>query len=200
MNAAFLYLSLLLPVPLDCSQFDFSQGCRSFNEMVASKDRDVVAVMEGGNESFACFRPDEDVFIIVSFPSFDEKRTVQATPRIMEHPGSLMYTRFKAGISDDFQYSQGTWRRFTNLPSDYTNFYSLPKFPNASIDNSEISIAYTYDNIGGRKTDYSFKIRRSTLRFVEVFEIPSDKKDDKSVTQIKVSGHCSQLTTLKPKT
>ena len=63
------------PLFADCSGGRNTQSCRSFNEMIEGHDKTVL--QSTSDDSYACFRPDDDVFFLISFhQATSEKGTV----------------------------------------------------------------------------------------------------------------------------
>jgi hypothetical protein len=162
------------PINVDCQKVKAIQSCQSFNEMVASHDKDLTDLFKGAG--VVCFRPDEDVFFLITFddgPILDETKKPPSTF------GAAFYQGYQSETSDNSKAVYGKWTK----PFGALLFTSTsPGNVNTTIDDSEIFFAFEYKNIGQGITNYSVQVRRSTLRFLETFEwtLPKDNKPAKT--------------------
>jgi len=183
---------------VDCSKFSLSPGCKSFTELVDSKDKDILDRLVG--DSFVCFRPDEDVFLIASYLKPDESAYLRTGKYTSEQTGIFFYNRFKEGLTDDYETAYGTWTKNTVAGED-VRFSAKPPY-SALIDAGEVSFSYQYKNMRGTNTSYLLQIRKSTKRFVETFDaddLPVSDKN-KSATQkpagasrYENTGYCAEF-------
>jgi hypothetical protein len=182
---------------LDCSKFDDSRGCRSYNEMVEKEDYDIIASINALYHSFVCFRPDEDVFIIFYFPSLTlDYRAVPPNKLIVVAKGHVYYARYKDGLLEYGDVAHGEWVRPNYGPTEDPPpgvFHTARSTqPTALVSDNEIVYGSSFKNLEKSETNYSITIRRSTLRFVETFQAPGHKPSDpfyKSTT----GGHCAEF-------
>jgi hypothetical protein len=141
--------------------------------------------------AFVCFRENEDAFIIVSFEQ-PKDTDFQKDPKTgaITFPGLASIRRFSKGLSDESKLLFGTWAKA--YPTSDPTFVSTSKTSDNEvfIDRSELSISYSFTNLGKTKTNYSLQIRRSTLRFLETWQFPGNEKE-KADTRTSGSGHCA---------
>jgi hypothetical protein len=170
------------PLLADCSGDRNTQSCRSFNEMIEGHDKTVL--QSTSDDSYACFRPDDDVFFLISFH--------QATDEKGAFP-MVGYRIFKNGVLDDFRVAYGKWKK---KPGGSFNFEEtkppaseqLVFNAHSSITDGEVLFSYSFENMAAKKTEYSVKIQRSTLRFVETYHWPNQKGKGKDSNTF--SGYC----------
>jgi len=136
----------------------------------------------------SCFRKTSDIFITVSFEKQKTLLFTEDAKHVKRAPGYLSYERYADGVSQDSESFFGTWIQYPYV-SMSASFASEPdekdKKRGAVISDSEIAISYSFENVGGTRTDYSFQIRRSTLRFVETFLFNN--------MQTHETGYCKQF-------
>lgn len=187
------------PKTADCSTLPSpSAGCKSFNEMVVKRDKDMLDYLSPRNHTYVCFRPGEDVFIIISYVEPDASFYVKdAKTGEFRSPGGMWYTRYSDGVIDDFHLVVGNWVRgsLNTFTTQMTNGTS------GLVNDSETDFDYRYKNRAGNDTVYSFQIRISTLRFHEssTWEIPAVPKTVKTPAQpasqgsTANSGYCTEF-------
>jgi hypothetical protein len=167
---------------VDCSTLPKpSLACFSYDEMLASNDKDLVSDLRNPG-AYACFLPSEDVFIVLSLNTPTEFEHEKPPSKILEARGEIWLSRYKRGLTDDFQVANGTWRKIEG-DSDSRPIFRVDKpnqdAPNATASDSEVTFSYGFQNVGGGKTTYSFQMRRSTLRFSETHYWRNPPKDPK---------------------
>lgn len=194
--------SELTPAPTDCTKFrDFLPGCKSFNEMLEAKDKDITGQLSEDNNSYVCFRTDEDVFSIISVqrPALDQFKKVAGKPDVSEMFAFSTVSRYKNGVSQDWRLFTGNWSKPTFAPVDRATYSahggskSVQAVDKSSldIDDSEISVVYRWKNLRNTITTYTMKIRRSTHRLLETVQAPPGLADkDRSVSQSTMQGYC----------
>jgi len=191
----------------DCTKLPYaSAGCQSYNEMLAKGDKDLLGLINGSHV-FACFKPDEDVFFVVSliepYPSEYTARS-GASPNNLQSTGSFSYARFKNGVQDDVNTLSGLWRKFklTNV----TTFSAKDEqnTAHAAANDTEISFDNSLRGSNNTRTVYALQIRRSTLRFSETYtasDVSPDNKPSKTLaqpptktqTQVGSGGYCAEF-------
>jgi len=170
------------PLPADCSGDRNTQSCRSFNQLIEGHDKTVL--QSTSDDSFACFRPGDDVFFLISFhQATDEKG---AFPLVRYH-------LFKKGVLDDSRVAYGKWTKQSDGSFDFETTKPPPSKQlasnaHSSITNGNVDFSYTFEGVSSRKTEYSVEVRRSTLRFVETYRWPSQKAKSEDPTTY--SGYC----------
>lgn len=177
----------------------FSAGCSSYNEMVQKKDKQLLHDFDTYDHAFACFRTAEDVFMLLYYsdPVPDAYSKSPLTNPFVQQEDFVSYARYKHGLLDDYQATQGLWRKRAHATDNNATFVSSPSSdPSARIDDSEISFFYTFQNIYDAKTSYSLRVRKSTLRFSEVFEWQGQKnakKDQDNAGMTDNTGQCAEV-------
>ena len=170
------------PLLADCSGGRNTQSCRSFNEKIAGHDKTVL--QSTSDDAYACFRPGDDVFFLISFhQATSEKGTVPV----------VGYHLYKKGVLDDFQVAYGKWTKQSDGSFDFEETKPPPSEQavfnaHSSITEGNVAVSYSFENMAGKKTGYSVKVQRSTLRFVETYQRPNQKgKGEEPNTY---SGYC----------
>ena len=191
----------------DCTKLPYaSAGCQSYNEMLTKGDKDLFGLVNGSHV-FACFKPDEDVFFVVSLiePYASEYTAPSRTAADnLQSTGIVSYARFKNGVQEDANTLTGLWRKFkvTNVTT-----FSAKDDQNttrAAANDTEISFDHSFRSSNNTRTVYALQIRRSTLRFSETYtasEIPPASKPGKTPTQpqtkapnqIASGGYCAEF-------
>jgi hypothetical protein len=191
----------------DCTKLPYvSVGCQSYNEMVAKGDKDLFGLINGSHV-FGCFRPDEDVFFIVSliepYPSEYTARSA-ASPNNLQSTGTFSYARFKNGVQEDANTLTGLWRKVKLMNVATFSAKDDQNTTHAAANDSEISYDNSLRNLNNTRTLYALQIRRSTLRFSETYttsDVPPDSKPSKqpihpspkAPAQIASSGYCAEF-------
>jgi hypothetical protein len=171
------------PLLADCSGDRNTQSCRSFNEMI--EGHDMTVLQSTSDDSYACFRPGDDVFFLISFH--------QATSEKGAFP-LVGYHLFKKGVLDDSRVAYGKWTKQSDGSFDFEETKPPPSKQlvfnaHSSITESNVTFSYSFENPTGKKTEYSVKIQRSTLRFVETYQWPNQRgKGEEPNTY---SGYCA---------
>ncbi len=174
---------------VNCSTMGVAPGCESYNEILQSKDKDVREYLAAGY-ALACFREKEDVFTIVSFqqPTDDQFLKDPKTSGLSAF-GVMFFTRFSKGLTDDSKWLNGKWHRFSPNSDPSFVFHDEGKALDGSIDPAEIKVSYSLTHSNTR-TEYSFQVRRSTLRFTETWQFKDDLKKT-SGKRTASGGHCA---------
>jgi hypothetical protein len=176
---------------VDCSMMGTAPGCKSYNEMVEANDKDILDYLKEGS-ALACFRENEDVFTLIAFDEpGHELYTKDLKSGLLKTFGLVFYLRFSNGLSDDFRMSPGTWTLSPNSELSAASFDANQGTPvQASVESSEVSVYYSYQNLAKTTTKYGIQIRRSTLRFTETWQYPDDEKQ-KGESRTTNTGHCA---------
>lgn len=144
--------------------------------MVLGNDKDILETLNSSTHAFVCFRPAEDVFIILSYnvPYIELAKHSSKVAAVVA--GTVEYRRYKSGISDDAYIAHGFWM---NSPTgDVPTFASPLSMPvQASVNNGELAFSFSFENRSHNKTLYSIQLRRSTLRFNEQYRWDEDIKE-----------------------
>ena len=103
------------------------------------------------------------------------------------------YHLFKKGVLDDFQVAYGKWTKQSDGSVDFEETKPPPSEQlvfnaHSSVTEGNVTFSYSFENMAGKKTEYSVKIQRSTLRFVETYQWPNQRgKGEEPNTY---SGYC----------
>jgi hypothetical protein len=191
----------------DCTKLPYaSAGCQSYDEMLAKEDKDILGLVNGSHV-FACFKPDEDVFFVVSliepYPSEYTARS-GTSPNNLQSTGIFSYARFKNGMQEDANTLTGLWRKFK--PTNATTFSAKDdqNTTHAAANDTEISFDHSFRSLNKTRTVYALQIRRSTLRFSETYtasEVPPNSKQSTKPTEPKTkaqaqtgsAGYCAEF-------
>jgi hypothetical protein len=155
--------------------------------MVAKGDKDLLGLINGSHV-FACFKPDEDVFFIVSlvepYPSEYTARS-RASANELQSTGIFSYARFKNGVQDDANTLTGLWKEVKLTRVATFSAKDEQSATHAAANDTEISYANSVRSPDNTYTVYALQIRRSTLRFSETYtasEAPPEGKPNKPPT------------------
>ena len=182
----------------NCSGNQNIPSCKSYNQMVSSKDRDLLSILSG--HAYVCFRQDENTFFVISFDQPSKDRFVPTSvPGKSQATGVVRYHRFKNGMSDDFRVVAGDWEKTAAGDNQQIRFASSSggKTPasadetTAAVSQDEIRIGYSFENKEKTKVDYVLRVQRPTLGFIEDYEWlhPATNKRNHST----YTGHCSEF-------
>lgn len=163
---------------LDCrEQWSDLDSCKSFAELVQNKDKDLLNTLKPGENTFVCFRPEEDAFFIIDWEILSAFRKTSA----VEHraAGMTQYDLYRNGALADSRAWIGYWTR-SPLESDDNARISVKNAKNGNFyaDASEVNVSFSFENRIGTTTKYSVSVRRSTGRYTETISAP-DKKGGK---------------------
>lgn len=179
---------------LDCSQeFGTLDSCQSYSELVRAKDRRILAAFFPGETSLVCFRTTTDTFFVVTWPnpqslSWVTSKAMTARKSEIWAPGIVEYHKYRNGISWDFRSWGGHWIREPLQRSENAYLFAKNVDGDLVVDPSEVRIRFRYENQIGTMTNYSLRIRRSTRRFEETFNISRKRGEDQDLDV--ENGHC----------
>ena len=191
----------------DCTKLPYvSAGCPSYNEMIAKGDKDLLELINGSHV-FACFRPAEDVFFIVSLiePYPGEYTARSATsPNNLQSTGIFSYARFKDGFQQEAATLTGLWRKTKLINVATFSAKDDQNATHAAASDTEISYDNSFRSLNYARMVYALHIRRSTLRFSETYtaaEVTPDSKAAKVPTPPPTnaqappgsSGYCAEF-------
>ncbi len=185
----------------DCTQLSYAApGCKSYNELIASNDSDIISSLKVSGDAFVCFIPDDDEFFVATFtqPAETDYVPTTARPSRLEAPGFFSYSKFKNGVQDSDNTLFGNWVKFKNLAVPQTfSAKDEADQTHANISDSEVAYDASFQNLNNTKTTYALQIRRSTLRFNETYTFPQvatpTKTAVKSSDRIEANGHCVEF-------
>lgn len=189
----------------DCSKLAYvSLGCTSFKEMVDKNDPDILSALKYSTNTYVCFIPNEDEFLIAAFgvPA-DSDFTPDTRRSLLVAPDIFSYYRFKNGIEDSSDMVPGKWTKFKGITMN-PSFASEQeiKTSHASVSGSEVAYDHTYTNLNGTQTTYTLQIRRSTLRFNESYDAPdkptaaakgASTPNTKPIHRFSDNGYCAEF-------
>jgi hypothetical protein len=180
---------------VNCSELKIpSIGCASYNDMLASGDEDLFRFVHN-HDVYACFVPAQDMFIMLALRTPPASAFHKTNYGGSEAAGSVWLAKYKNGLEDDSQMSPGAWRKYNESEPIFS---SLPgALKSSSSSESEVSFSYDFSNVGGGKTRYVFRMRKSTLRFSETFQwtvLPKDPKKTPERGADDDEGYCVFIT------
>jgi hypothetical protein len=191
------------PYAFNCNALQSpSEGCKSYNEMIVKKDKELMEFIENESTVYVCFRPEQDVFLFLGFSTPGEAQFKMGASGHLESSGQSLYFRYSDGVLEDSKVGNGVWTKFTtkNGPVFFTPEGSEVQ---SSISDSELSVSYTFPNLTHKRTNYSVTLRRSTLRFSEQYTFPQlpvpSRKGVKEVppsetdNRLAYTGYCAQI-------
>lgn len=180
---------------ISCTGNFATAGCRSFQQMADQKDDDVIAKITPPLHAFVCFPPNMDKFVLVSFmqPSADRfKKNAQYD--VWSAFGYLTMQTFKSGVEDDVRTAYGEWTSFDKTALQNPYFQSAEKSnTSATVNQSEIDISFSFQNISGGNTSRGLFIRRSTLRYRDSFKANVKDNGKDSPMSDEETGYCAEF-------
>jgi hypothetical protein len=189
------------PYTFNCNTLQSpSDGCKSYNEMILKRDQQLMQFLENEKDVYACFRPNEDVFLFMTFRTPGDSQFKMGKSGYLEAKGQIVYFRYSDGNLEDSKIGDGTWTKYIvkGGPIFFTPQGSELK---ASISDSDFSISYTFPNLSRKLTTYEVSVRRSTLRFSEHYtfpqtpvaskktQVPPPERDDR----LSYTGYCAKI-------
>lgn len=172
-------------------------SCRSFHELLNTKDADILEKIGKGNEAFVCFRADQDSFFIAEYSRITWSSWIRdsegwpndATSGPFYAYGSASMTNYRRGQDDDWYAAGplGKWKAWGHMgkyapkngaplitdgpPPMFSEKCSFPDGEKCSffIDNTGFKFFRNFTNKNEGTTDYSLEIRLSTGRYTETY-------------------------------
>lgn len=170
--------------PADCSDPDARLACRSFTQLLESRDADIIAVVKPA--AYVCFRPKEDAFFVVGFDP-PPKNILKERDQSVSQTGVVQLSEYRNGVSGMLKTAVGEWLTtppIAGTPGIVRFLYSSEGKPyvaeeklSVSIFPDELNLHVEYRNGSGALTDRSISIRRSTGRFVDTFAVKEKALD-----------------------
>lgn len=165
------------PTTVACADPDARSACRSFEQLVDAND---AALLESIKPtSYVCFRPKEDVFMVIHYRAPRPPWTRSENDR-QTQSGFVTFVEYRNGVVSTDRLATGTWSR---IDPDRVGPME-PLFESGAADGSntpiqidiqaEINVSYDFQNTTNETIGRSLTIRRSTGRFVERFKPPTD--------------------------
>jgi hypothetical protein len=202
-------ISLPVPAPqqestpsyrYDCAKLAYvSLGCTSFKEMVEKNDFDILLALKNSTNTYVCFIPNEDEFLVAAFGLPADSDFNPGTVRgMLVAPDIFSYYRFKNGVEDSSDTVFGNWTKVKGFKPSFRSDKDI-KTSHASVDDSEVVYDRTYANLNGTETTYTVRIRRSTLRFNESYDAPETPvptkgaPNTKPVRRYSDNGYCAEF-------
>lgn len=168
---------------MDCPDPDARVACRSFQELLAAKDEDLMYNLKPAmGQVFICFRPKEDVFFLLRGSDPDDERwEKKERSAIFTQSSAVELSRFKNGVFDhggESAFARGEWsstdKGRTNATFANEDFASEGGSKGEiEIDGGTVTVSHSLEKMGGNGAQYSFKLQKSTGRFTETFTAPN---------------------------
>jgi hypothetical protein len=185
-------LPALAQQKLDCAKFN-SPGCRSFNELVASKDRDILSTINSTSAvARVCFIEGTDSFIIVSYTVPPKSLWRKSEDGTTNTAGPLFwfFTQYDDGIYVNSLLFETIWTTLGDNGDWTANGRVVPKgIESLSISADQITVSLTTNSDKSRTpTTYELSMTASTGRFKATFE--SKDQNDRALRSTQI-GHCA---------
>jgi hypothetical protein len=182
-----------------CPDGPAGAACRSFKDAVEDEDKHIVEA-EKRDHVIACFRPNEDVFLLLSYDS--PRRGLwhaRESGSGFEQAGSVDFMRFRNGnanIGGESLFAVGQWVSPSTDEGKgrFSGTSLLPAEAGTSgaihIDPSGAQISHIFrDKWNDPMMHYEFSMKTSTEEFVETFATTSTSSTEGHELK-KVSGQC----------
>jgi hypothetical protein len=175
-----------------------TQSRKSFDELVARKDKDVLAYVHSSNLTYACFMLDEDVFVLVSYnlPSplswspliKDDRNSMQ-----IADGKTLAFETYKNGVEDISRRGGFKWVKLfpdsdpSGTGTGFTTGEPAITWPkewslDVSITSATVFTTFSFENAANSTTNFEFVIQKSTKRFVKTLSVANE--------QFVTTGYC----------
>ena len=167
----------------DCVDHDASLACGSFQELIKADDADLMLDLAKQDHVYACFRPQQDVFLEIYFSDTNDgpwQNDQRAYPTYRLGTADIRY--YKSGIASEeiSIHNSGKWTRGLND--------TVFRGDNIRIEGSRFEASQMYKNESKLDIHHTIVLQLSTGRFTEKFEEqPSGETVDE------YSGRCFVL-------
>ena len=186
---------------MPCPDSDAAIGCRSFQELLAADDSELMDDLATKEHVYICFRPKQDVFLDIYFAEPNEsgweKATAQeqlkgASPTALLQFSGAGIAYYKEGIGDSTMsfHNIGKWA-FEPLSRnvDASTLATLATSSNSvfegedpdtkiRIEQSRLAASEKFKNKAGSITEHSVILQLATGRFTEMYQETSGKTLD----------------------
>jgi hypothetical protein len=183
------------PNKIDCPAGAMGAACRSFRDAVDDEDKHIVEAVRRRAHVVVCFRPTEDVFLLLSYDSPEQKLWHEQESRTgFQQPGTVEFTRFRNGNANfggESLLAVGHWLTSStddDQPQQFSGGSLLPGDNGTiRIDADGVHISHTFkEKPVDPVTQYEFSMRSPTVGFVEKFT----KIASPGEGQVETSGKC----------
>jgi hypothetical protein len=187
------------PPKATCEDKATLDACRSFNDALEDDDARIASALERRQHVLICFRPSEDVFLLIAYDSFEANLQKENAPS-SGNSGSIDFVHYRNGnanLGNESLFAIGQWTPVAKEGKTHYRFSGQSLIPNddgkASIDDANITISHSFKRhwgLGEPTTHYVLSIELPSRRFVESFTLPDaatgqSKRED--------SGECFVL-------
>lgn len=159
-----------------CPDHDASTACQSFQELIKSDDSDLLLDLAQREHVYACFRPEQDVFLEIYFS--DPNNGVWKNgpePRTGASPGGAEVRYYKDGVASEGMsfHDNGAWKYPLTATSTPAATSDRPTFEgkNISIRGSRLEASQTYKDESGVQIHHDVVLQLSTGRFTESYDV-----------------------------
>jgi len=194
----------LLALGASCPESEAQAACRSFQELVAARDPDVMDDFALRDHVYACFLPREDEFFELGFndprphgwhrpDTYEQASGYSSNSFLFTTASTLNY--FKDGVWDKSRMYRdvGRWIYYpmdSSADPDALGVFAAGnaaeyKGNNIQIDGANLSFTDRYKNKVGTETEHSIDVQLSTGRFTERYEVIGSGE-----TADRTSGRC----------
>lgn len=173
----------------DCADHDASIACGSFKELIKADDADLMLDMAQQEHVYACFRPQEDVFLEIYYSDPNDgpwQNDQRSTAASSYRTGTANVRYYKNGIAAEgiSFHDSGRWTRGLTASDGDAVF----RGDDIRIEGSRFEASQMYKNESKLDIHHTIVLQLSTGRFIEKFEEqPSGETVDE------YSGRCLVL-------
>jgi hypothetical protein len=192
--------TMALAFPLTMGGQDVTLKSRkSFDELVAAKDKDILYFLHSANPTYFCFMPDEDEFTILTYtlphPNswIPLKKDGSSFPAVNDYH-TFAFVQYRDGLSYSSRHGTFHWVKYFS-DSDPASTESKDmlgeKFPfELTVNGEEADVAFSFENEGNTITRYSLVIQQSTKRFVRTLSTGDPNNPAIHGQSFTVAGRC----------
>lgn len=163
-----------------CPDHDASAACQSFQELIKADDSDLLVDLAQREHTYACFRPEQDIFLEIYFSGPDNEVWKNGPePGATALPGGVEVRYYKDGIAsqgmsfhDDgiWKYPLTTGEENTSMPMA-TSGHEIFEGKYVSIKGSRMEASQTYKDESGVQIHHDVILQLSTGRFTESYDV-----------------------------
>jgi hypothetical protein len=191
-----------LPNNISCPEGTSGDSCRSFKDAIDDQDKHIVEAVKRRDHVIVCFRPTEDVFLLLAYDSPRRGSWHESTgQRGFQQMGTVDFIKFRNGnanLGGESLFADGLWVSPSIDDDSRSQFSGTLLMPGehgeVRIDSSGVQISHSFrdkwekDKLNDPLTRYEFSMKSSSDAFVETFAPSASSNAPAHETTI--SGKC----------
>jgi hypothetical protein len=164
-----------------CPDHDANIACESFQELIEADDSDLILDLAQQDHVYACFRPQQDVFLEIYFsdPNDEALQKNEPHPTTGVSHGGAEVRYYKNGIASEGMsfHDSGAWKYPLTAGEQNASILkaaggrAIFEGQNISIKGSRLEASQTYKDESGVQIHHTVILQLSTGRFTESFDV-----------------------------